>query len=134
LETSAVVRELADAVQTQVDDLLADGVVATGVVVRRILLAGDQLLGVEQLAVRASAHLVDDGRLQVKEHRAGDVLPGAGFGEERVERVVLDTDRLVRRHRAVGLDAVLKAEKLPARVTDLDASLADMDANDLAHS
>jgi hypothetical protein len=35
------------------------------------------------------------------------VLAGAGLGEERVERVVLDTDRLVRRHRAVGLDAVL---------------------------
>ena len=54
LEASAVVCQLADPVQHQVDDLLADGVVPTSVVVRRVLLAGHQLLGVEQLAVGAS--------------------------------------------------------------------------------
>ena len=54
LEASAVVCQLADPVQHQVDDLLADGVVPTSVVVRRVLLAGHQLLRVEQLAVGAS--------------------------------------------------------------------------------
>ena len=54
LEASAVVCQLADPVQHQVDDLLADGVVPASVVVRRVLLAGHQLLGVEQLAVGAS--------------------------------------------------------------------------------
>ena len=44
LEASAVVRELADAVEDEVNDLLADGVVATGVVVGGVLLAGDELL------------------------------------------------------------------------------------------
>jgi hypothetical protein len=58
LETRALVSQLADAVQHQVDDLLTNGVVTTGVVVGGILLAGDQLLGVEQLAVCASAHLI----------------------------------------------------------------------------
>jgi hypothetical protein len=58
LETRALVSQLADAVQHQVDDLLTNGVVTTGVVVGGILLASDQLLGVEQLAVCASAHLV----------------------------------------------------------------------------
>ena len=38
LEAGAVVRELSDAVQDAVDDFLADGVVATGVVVRCIFL------------------------------------------------------------------------------------------------
>ena len=58
LQTSALVSQLTDAVQDQVNDLLADGVVATGVVVRSILLASDQLLGVEELAVGASTHLI----------------------------------------------------------------------------
>ena len=58
LQTSALVSQLADAVKHQIDDLLADGVVATGVVVSCILLASDELLGVEQLAVCASAHLI----------------------------------------------------------------------------
>merc|ERR1719310_1359707 len=43
LEAGAVVRELADAVEHEVGDLLADGVVATRVVVRGVLLARDEL-------------------------------------------------------------------------------------------
>ena len=62
-----------------------------------------------------------------------DVLAGAGLREEGVERVVLDTDRLVRRHRAVGLNAVLEAEELPAGVAGLDTSLTDVDAQALTH-
>ena len=110
LETGAVVRELADAVEHEVDDLLADGVVTTGVVVGGILLAGDELLRVEQLAVGAGADLVDDGRLEVDEHAAGHVLAGAGLGEEGVEGVVAAADGLVRGHLAVRLDAVLEAK------------------------
>ena len=72
LKARAVVRELAHAVEHEVDDLLADGVVATRVVVRRVLLAGDDLLGVVELAVRAGAHLVADGGLE----------GGGGVGEE----------------------------------------------------
>merc|ERR1719446_1146475 len=55
LETRAVVSELAHAVEHEVDDLLA-----ARVVVRRVLLARDDLLRVVQLAVRARAHLVAD--------------------------------------------------------------------------
>ena len=50
--------QLADPVQHQVDDLLADGVVAAGVVVGGVFFAGDELLGVEQLPVRPTAHLI----------------------------------------------------------------------------
>ena len=107
LEAGAVVRELADAVEHEVDDLLADGVVAAGVVVGRILLAGDELLRVVQLAVGAGADLVDHGRLEVDEDGAGHVLARAGLGEEGVEGVIAAANRLVRGHLAVGLDAVL---------------------------
>ena len=45
-------------IEHKVNDLLADGVVSTGVVVGSILLSSDQLLRVEQLAVSARAHLI----------------------------------------------------------------------------
>merc|ERR1719331_3331894 len=42
LEAGAVVGQLAQTVEDEVDDLLADGVMPTGEVVSRILLAGNQ--------------------------------------------------------------------------------------------
>ena len=85
LETSALIGQLADAVQHEVDDLLADGVVAASVVVGGVLLAGDELLGVEELTVGARAHLVNHGRLEVDEDGARHMLASASLAEERVE-------------------------------------------------
>merc|ERR1719329_696032 len=133
LEASAVVCELADAVEDQVNNLLTDGVVATREVVRGVLLAGDQLLWVEELAVGARADLVNDGRLEVHHDGAGHVLASAGLGEEGVEGVVAATDGLVRRHLAVRLDAVLEAVELPAGVTGLDTGLAHVKRDGFAH-
>jgi hypothetical protein len=61
------------------------------------------------------------------------VLARAGLGKEGVERVVAAADGLVRGHLAVGLDAVLQAEELPAGVAKLDAGLAHVDAEALTH-
>ena len=133
LETSAVVGELAHAVKGEVNDLLADGVVTTGEVVGGVLLAGDQLLGVEELMVGAGADLVDHGGLEVEEDAAGHVLAGTSLGEEGVEGIVATTDGLVGGHLAIGLDAVLEAVKLPARVTGLDTGLANVDGDALTH-
>ena len=58
LESSTLVSQLTDTIQNQVDYLFTNGVVTTGVVIGSILLAGDKLLGVEQLAVGASTDLV----------------------------------------------------------------------------
>ena len=58
LETGALISQLPDSVQDKVDDLLADGVVTTSVVVGCVLLTGDQLLGVEKLAVSSSPDLI----------------------------------------------------------------------------
>ena len=57
-EPGAEVSALADPVQHHVNHLLADGVVATGVVVGCIFLARDELLRVKELAVSASADFV----------------------------------------------------------------------------
>merc|ERR1712159_402527 len=57
LQTSAVVSELAHSVKDEVDNLLSNGVVTTGVVIGGVLFARDELLGVVQLTVGASADL-----------------------------------------------------------------------------
>ena len=131
---------------------------ATGEVVGSILLAGDQLLGVEQLAVGAGADLVNDGGLEIQEDTAGHMLASTGLGEEGVEGIITATDGLVRghlqdgqgwsdlvaeaapcsrqlgTHLAIRLDPVLQAVELPAGVSDLDTGLTDMDGDDLTHS
>lgn len=58
LKTCALVGQLANSVQDEVDDLLANGVVATGIVIGSIFLACDELLRVEELAVGTSANLI----------------------------------------------------------------------------
>ncbi len=65
LQACAVVSQLANAVQREVNNLLANGVVATGKVVGGVLLAADELLGVEQLTVHSSADFIHHGGLQV---------------------------------------------------------------------
>jgi len=57
-----------------------DGVVATGVVVGGVLLAGDELLGVVQVAVRARADLVHARGLEVNHQTAGHELARACKG------------------------------------------------------
>lgn len=61
----------------------------------------------EQLAVGASADLIDDGGLEVEEDGAGDVLASTSLGEEGVVSVILDTDGLVGGHSSIGLNSML---------------------------
>ena len=133
LESSALVGELSDSVEAEIDDFLSDGVVATGEVVGGILLSGDELLGVEELSVGSGSDFIDNGGLEIEENGSGDVLAGTSLREEGVEGIVSATDGLVRRHLTIRLDTVLQAEKLPAGVTDLDTTLTDVDANSLSH-
>jgi len=133
LETSALIGKLSDAVEAEINDLLTNGVVTTGEVVGSIFLAGDKLLGVEELPVGTSADLIDDGGLEIEEDGTGDVLAGTSLGEEGVEGVVTTTDGLVGGHLTVRLNTVLEAEELPAGVTDLDTGLSDVDRNDFSH-
>jgi len=107
LETGTVISELADSVKDQVDDFLADGVVATGIVVGSIFLAGDELLGVVELSVGSSADFIADRWLEVNEDSTGNVLSGASLGEKGVEGVITAADSLVRGHLTIGLDTVL---------------------------
>jgi hypothetical protein len=126
LQTSAVVGKLADAVQYEVHDLLADSVVATGVVVGSILLTRDDLLRMVQLTISSSADLIAHSRLKVDKDTTRNVLTSTGLREERVEGVITTTDGLVGRHLTIRLNAVLEAVQLPATITSLHTSLTKM--------
>ena len=104
LETGAVVSELADAVEDQINNLFTDGVVTAGEVVAGILFTRDQLLGVEELTVGASADLVNDGGLYIDEDTAGNVF---GLGEEGVERVITTINGLVEGHRTIRRETLI---------------------------
>jgi len=129
LQSGALVRQLADPVQNHVDDLLADGVVTTGIVVGRVLLASDQLLRVEQLTIGPGTDLVHHSGLQIHEHGAGHMLTSSCLAEEGAEGVVATAHGLVGGHMAIGLDSMLQAVKFPAGITDLDASLSNVNRN-----
>jgi len=88
---------------------------------------------VEELTIGSSADFVNDSWLKVNEHTTGHVLASTSLREESVEGIIATADSLVRRHLPVGLDPVLEAEKLPTGVTDLDTTLADMNANGFTH-
>jgi hypothetical protein len=133
LETSALISELSDSVEAEIDDFLTNGVVTSGEVVGGVFLSGDELLGVEELSVGAGSDFIDNGGLEIEENAAGDVLASTSLGEEGVESVVTTTDGLIGWHLTVGLDTVLEAEELPAGVTNLDTGLTDVDRDDLTH-
>jgi hypothetical protein len=93
LETRAVVGDVAHLVEDLVNEFLADGVVATGVVVRSILLASDHLLRVEEGAVGAGADFIDDIGLEIAVNSAGHVLSVACMlGLVRCRRAPADSE------------------------------------------
>jgi len=127
LETSALISELSDSVEAKINNLLTNGVVTSGEVVGGILLSGDELLWVEELSVGSGSDLINNGWLEIEEDSSWDVLASTSLREEGVESIISATDGLVRWHLTVWLDSVLKAEELPAGVTDLDTGLSDVD-------
>lgn len=74
LKTNTVIGNTADLVENSLDELLAHGVVTTGIVVRSILLASDHHLRVEKVAVSTSADLVDDIGLEIAVNGTRNVL------------------------------------------------------------
>ena len=133
LETSALIGELSDSIEAEINDFLTNGVMSSGEVVGGIFLSGDELLWMEELSVGTSSNLIDNGWLEIEEDGSWDVLTSSGFGEESVEGIVTTTNGFVGWHLTIWLDSVLEAEELPAGVTNLDTGLTDVDGNDFSH-
>ena len=88
----------------------------------------------EQLSVGSGSNLINDGWFEIEEDGSWDVLASTSLGEEGVESVVTATDGLIGRHLTIWLNTMLKAEELPAGVTDLDTALTNVNRNDFSHS
>ena len=127
LETSALIGELSDSIEAEIDDFLTNGVMASGEIVGGVFLTGDELLWMEELSVGTCSNLVNDGWLQVEENASWNMLSSSGLGEEGVESIITTTDGFIGGHLTVWLNTVLEAEELPAGVTNLDTGLTDVD-------
>merc|ERR1719225_77555 len=131
LKSRTLVSQFPDSVQNQIHDLLANGVVAPGVVVGGVLLAIDQLLGMVKLTVGSNSGLVNDSGLQVNKDGSWNMFSTSSLREEGLEGVV--SKSLVRWHASVRLDTVLKAVELPTGVSNLDSSLSNMHGDTFSH-
>ena len=98
-----------ETVYTKYHIMLLTGVVTTGEVVGSILLATDELLRVEELAVSASPHFINHSGLKVNKYSTGDVLPSASLTEEGVESIITSSNGLVTRHLAISLNREIQA-------------------------
>mmetsp|Transcript_49004 Transcript_49004/g.88115 ORF Transcript_49004/g.88115 Transcript_49004/m.88115 type:complete len:211 (-) Transcript_49004:28-660(-) len=133
LKTGTVVRKLPNAVKHEVNDFLADGVVASCKVVRSIFLATDQLFRMEELTVSSCSHLIHDSRFEIDHHTTRDVLAGTRLAEKCVKCIIATSNGLVTWHLTIRLDAMFQAEELPAGIADLNATLSDVNADGLTH-
>jgi hypothetical protein len=61
------------------------------------------------------------------------MLSCSGLAEESVKGIIPSSDGLVAWHLAIWLNAMLQTKKFPACVTDLNATLTEVKAEDLAH-
>merc|ERR1740130_1721509 len=114
-----------DAVEDQIDNFLSNGVVSASKVIGGIFFASDQLLWMEQLTVGAGARFINHSWLEVNHDATGHMLASACLTEEGVEGIITTTDGFVTWHLSIRLDSVLEAEKLPASIANLDASLSE---------
>jgi len=58
LKSSALVSQFPDSVKDEINNLLSNSIMTTGIVVGCILLASDELFRVEELTVGTSANLI----------------------------------------------------------------------------
>ena len=127
LETCALIGKLSDSIKAEINDFLTNGVMSSGEVVGSIFFSRDELLWMEELSVGTGSDLIDNGWLEIEEDSSWDVLSSTSLGEEGVEGIIATTDGFIGWYLTIWLDTVLKAEELPAGVTDLDTSLSDVD-------
>ena len=127
LETSALIGELSNSIEAEIDDFFTNGVMSSGEVVSSIFFTGDELFWMEQLSVGSGSDFIDDCWFEIEEDGSWDMLTSTSLGEEGVESVITTTDRFIGWHLTIWLDSVLEAEELPACVTNLDTGLTDVD-------
>jgi len=133
LQASTLISKATNSVKNKVNNFFTNSVVTSCIVVCSILFTSDQLLGVEKLTVGTSANFINYGWLQVNKNCSWYVFSSSCFTEESVERVVSVADRLLGRHLAVRLDAMLQTVQFPAGISYLHSSLSNVNRYALPH-
>jgi len=133
LKAVAVFGKFPDFIQDGIDMFLAYSVVAAGVVVGSILLAGDELIRMEELGIFANFDVIYDGGLQIEVDATRHVFAASCLAEEGVEGKGLVGVLSGFREGSVGVDTVLEAVEFPAGGTDLNTSLANMERDNFTH-
>jgi len=113
--------------------IFTDCVVPSSVIVGGIFFTGDHLFRVKQLPVCTSTDLINYSGFQVNEHSSWHVFASTRFSEKRVEGVIFDVQRLIRRHLTIWSDPMLQAVQFPAGIAHLDTGLTDMDGKTFTH-
>merc|ERR1711997_1102272 len=127
LKTRTLVSQLSDSIEYKINDFLADGVMTSCIVIGSIFFSSYQLFWVEELAVGSSSYLIHNSRLEIDKYSTRDMFSCSGLREKSVERVIPSSDCLVTWHLAIGLDSMFKTIQLPASITNLATSLANVD-------
>ena len=132
LEAITAFSLFADDVKDGVDQISTFSVETLGPVVTSTSLAEDEVVGVEEPAVRTSTDGVYCARLKVHKDGTGDIMATAGF-------IVIDIDSLklevgVTMVSTSWVNAVLVRDDLPELGTDLVSTLAALDVNDFSHT
>jgi hypothetical protein len=81
---------------------------AARIVVRRILLATNQQLGVEELSVITGADLINGTRVQIDKDGSGDIFARAGFSKHGIELSAIMERFRVRVRTPIVLEAMLE--------------------------
>merc|ERR1711997_376662 len=127
LKTRTLVSQLSDSIEYKINDFLADGVMTSCIVIGSIFFSSYQLFRVEELTIGSSSYLIYNSRFEIDEYSTRDVLSCSGLREKSVERVITSADSLVTWHLSIRLDSMFKAIQLPASITNLATSLANVD-------
>jgi hypothetical protein len=107
LQGRAVVCDATNFVQDIINQLFANGVVTSSVVVCGILLATNQEFGVEELSVWTGSNFVDWGGVEIDENGTRNMFVVAGLGEEGLKRTRI-ADVGVRVRSTISLQTVLE--------------------------
>jgi hypothetical protein len=123
----------ADPINNALYELLANSIMTSRIVVCGIFFPADQQLWVEELAIIASADLIDGRGVKVDEDGTWHVFAARGLSEEGLMGSKITNFFCVGVGTTVSLEAMLEQVQLPGAVSKLCASLANVEVDNLVN-
>merc|ERR1719205_58897 len=90
LKASTLISKLPNPVQKQINNFLSNSVVASSIVVSRILFTIDELFRMEKLTISSASCFIYHSWFQVNKDSSGHMFATSSFGEEGLERVIAE--------------------------------------------